>query len=121
MSTFAELHALRPYQLGEGVTARAINGERMTLAVVDLAPNAVLPEHKHENEQMGFVIRGSLTMHIGSEMKELHSGETYLIPSHTPHNAAAGPDGATVADVFAPIREEWDGLERIDPTPGDWP
>ena len=121
MSTFAELHQLRPYLLGEGINARVINGERLTLAVVDLEPNAVLPEHKHENEQLGFVIRGSLTMHIGSDMKELHPGDTYSIPSQTPHNAAAGPEGATVADVFAPIREEWERLERADPTPGNWP
>ncbi len=121
MSTFAELHKLRPHLLGDGISARVINGERMTLAVVDLAPNAVLPEHKHENEQLGFVIRGSLIMQIGADMKELHSGDTYSIPSHTPHNAAAGPAGATVADVFAPIREEWERLERADPTPGNWP
>ena len=108
MSTFKQLSELRPYRLGEGIKSRAVNGERMTLAVVDLEPNAVLPEHKHENEQLGFVIRGSMTMRIGTEMQELHAGDTYLIPSHTPHNAAAGPEGATVTDVFAPIRADWE-------------
>src|SRR5206468_9714256 len=35
---------------GEGVRARRIQGERITLAIVELAPNAVVPEHRHAAE-----------------------------------------------------------------------
>jgi quercetin dioxygenase-like cupin family protein len=121
MSTFQSLAGMRPYVLGEGITSRAVHGERMTLAVVDLAPGAVLPEHKHENEQLGFVVRGSMTMRIGSEMLELHAGDTYAIPSNVEHGAAAGPDGCTVTDAFAPIRADWERAERTDPSTPDWP
>jgi quercetin dioxygenase-like cupin family protein len=107
--------------LGEGIAARAINGERMTMAVVDLEPNAVLPEHRHENEQLGFIVRGSMTMRIGNEVLELHAGDTYSIPSGVEHGAAAGPEGCSAADVFAPVREDWDRLERAEPSAGDWP
>jgi quercetin dioxygenase-like cupin family protein len=121
MSTFQPLPNLRPVVLADGVTARAVNGERMTMAVVDLEPNAVVAEHRHENEQLGFVIRGSITMRIGDEMLELHAGDTYTIPSNVEHGAAAGPDGATVTDVFAPIRADWGDKEHVEPHPGDWP
>ena len=121
MSAFEQLARLRPIALADGISARAVQGERMTMAVVDLAPNAISPEHKHENEQLGFVIRGSMTMRIGDEVLELHAGDTYVIPSHVEHGAAAGPDGATVTDVFAPIRADWETRERLDPTPGNWP
>jgi quercetin dioxygenase-like cupin family protein len=93
----------------------------MTMAVVDLAPDAVLPEHHHENEQLGFVIAGALTMRIGTEKRELQPGDTYAIPSHVPHDAVAGPDGATVADVFAPVRADWAELKRTEPNAGSWP
>ena len=119
--TFEALANMRPYVLGQGIVSRAVNGERMTMAVVDLEPNAVLPEHKHENEQIGFIIRGSMTLRVGDEVKELHPGDTYLIPSNVEHGAAAGPDGATVTDVFAPVREDWQRAERLEPKPGDWP
>ena len=112
---------MRPYELTEGITARAINGDRMTMAVVDLEPNAVLREHKHENEQMGFVISGIITMRIGTEKKELHAGDTYVIPSNVPHDAAAGPEGCTVTDVFAPIRSDWEKAARSEPSKGRWP
>lgn len=121
MSTFLELHGIRPHVLREGVAARAVTGERMTLAVVDLEPNATVPEHKHENEQLGFVISGSITMRVGSEKRELHAGDTYTIPSNVPHEAAAGHEGASVVDVFAPPRADWAALKREAPSPGRWP
>jgi quercetin dioxygenase-like cupin family protein len=93
----------------------------MTFAVVDLEPGAALPEHHHENEQMGLVISGTITMRIGSDKRELHAGDTYVIPSDVPHDAHTGPEGATVVDVFAPIRADWENLARLDPTPGFWP
>jgi quercetin dioxygenase-like cupin family protein len=119
--TFQPLADLRPYVLGEGLTARAVNGERITMAIIDLDANAVLPEHKHENEQLGFIIKGSMTLWVGTEVRELHPGDTYAIPSNVEHGAAAGPGGATVTDVFAPVRADWEMAERIDPHPGDWP
>jgi quercetin dioxygenase-like cupin family protein len=121
VTTFLELHKIRPHILGERVSARAVTGERMTLAVVDLEPNAGVPEHKHENKQLGFVITGSITMRIGSEKRELHPGDTYTIPSNVPHSAYAGPDGATVVDAFTPIRADWADLKRIEPSAGRWP
>ncbi len=121
MSTFQPVANLRQVVLAEGVFARAIEGDRMTLAVVDLEPNAVVAEHKHENEQLGFIIRGSMTMRIGDEVFECHAGDTYVIPSNVEHGAAAGPDGATVTDVFAPTRADWKDKEHLEPTPGSWP
>ncbi|MFI5282752.1 MAG: cupin domain-containing protein [Candidatus Dormibacterales bacterium] len=121
MKTFESLKNIAPLAIRDGITARAVNGERTTMAVVDLAPGAVLPEHHHENEQLGLVIAGLMTMRIGSEKRDLQPGDTYVIPSHVPHDAQAGPQGCTVADVFAPIRADWSELKRLDPSPGRWP
>jgi len=115
MSTFQPLSKFKPHVLREGVFARAITGERMTLAVVDLEPNSTVPEHKHENEQLGFVISGSIIMRIGDEQKELHAGDTYAIPSNVLHEATAGPEGSTVVDAFAPLRADWAALKRLEP------
>ena len=119
--TYASISDLRPYAVWNGVTARAVNGTRLTLAAVDLEPNAVVAEHHHENEQLGLVLRGSLTFTIGGEKRELGVGDAYTIPSHVPHDAVAGPEGCTVVDVFAPVRTDWERLERPNPFPPDWP
>lgn len=121
MSYFGKIADERPYHLAPGLVARTEAGERMTLAVVDIEPNAVLNEHRHENEQLGIVLRGVLNFTIGGELRELHPGETWSIPSNTPHSAQAGPEGCTVIDVFNPPRADWEGLERGEPGPGQWP
>lgn len=121
MKTFDQLDTLRPYKIWDKVVARVVNGERMTLAVVDLEPNTAVPEHHHENEQLGLVLRGSVSFTIGGSKRDLRVGDTYVIPSHVPHHVVAGPEGCTVVDVFAPLRQDWEKLERADPSPGDWP
>ena len=120
-NTFQPLAGLRPYELRDGVFARALKGERMTLAVVDLKPHATVPEHSHENEQLGFILHGSMSFTIGGEERELHAGDTYVIPSNVPHVAVAGREGCTAVDAFAPGRADWEKLDRPDPFPPDWP
>src|SRR5687768_9952764 len=95
---------------GTAVRARRIQGERITLAVVELAPNAIVPGHQHEAEQLGMVIEGSVTFTVGDERRELGPGGTWRIPSNVPHQVTTGPEGATVIDIFNPIRSDWDGL-----------
>jgi quercetin dioxygenase-like cupin family protein len=121
MGTFDQLQALRPYAIWDGVVARALHGEKLTVAVIDLEPNVAVPEHRHLNEQLGFVAEGSITMTVGGDSRELHRGDTYVIASDLPHAALAGPEGATVIDVFSPPRADWEALERPEPSPGAWP
>jgi quercetin dioxygenase-like cupin family protein len=106
---------------GEAVRARRIEGERITLALVELAPDSIVPEHRHENEQLGMVITGDVTFTIGDETRLMGPGGTWRIPSNTPHNVSVGPEGAVVIDIFAPTRSDWDALPVNPPQPGRWP
>ena len=121
MKTFHTVGELTPAQIWDGVLARPLNGERVTVGFVDIDPNVLVPEHRHENEQVGFVQRGSVTMTIAGEARELPVGGTYRIPSNVPHSAKAGAGGASVVDVFAPVRADWDKAPRLKPAPGRWP
>lgn len=121
MGRFDDLQTLQLYQVWDGVAARVVNGERVSLGIVELDPGAVVPEHHHEPEQLGMVIRGKLTFRIGEETRELGPGETWAIPSNVPHEVTAGPAGAVVIDVFAPVREDWAGLEQVEPRMPRWP
>jgi quercetin dioxygenase-like cupin family protein len=107
---------------GEAVRARRIQGDRITLALLELAPNAIVPEHRHEAEQLGLVIEGGVTFTIGDERRELGPGGTWRIPSDTTHQVTTGPAGATVIDVFAPPRSDWDALPSNPARPATrWP
>jgi quercetin dioxygenase-like cupin family protein len=107
MSTFGELGKIPPQQIFEGIVARAVHGERVTFATVELDPHAVVAEHSHENEQLGVVLRGQLTLRVGDEERVLGPGGTWRIAPHVLHSGSAGPDGAEVIDVFSPPRDDW--------------
>ena len=106
---------------GETVKARAIVGANASLAVVELAPGAIVPEHRHAHEQIGLCIEGSITFTVDGERRELGPGGTWRITSDLPHDAVAGPDGAVVIDIFAPARTDWGALPASSPRPPVWP
>jgi quercetin dioxygenase-like cupin family protein len=100
---------------GETVRARRIQGERITFALVELAPDAVVPGHQHEAEQLGMVVQGSVVFTMGDERRALGPGGTWRIPSNVPHQVTTGPEGATVIDVFTPVRSDWDAVRPLEP------
>ena len=116
-----DLHALPALKIWDGVAARALDGERITFSVVELDPNAVVPEHAHENEQLGMVLSGSVVFRIAEESRELRAGGTWCIPANVPHEVRVGPDGAVVIDVFSPPRADWRELERLPERAPRWP
>jgi quercetin dioxygenase-like cupin family protein len=107
MTNLADLADLPALQIWDDVVARRVQGERLTLAIVELAPNATVPEHRHPNEQCGLVIEGEIRFRIADEERVLGPGGTWRIVGDTPHEVAAGAEGAVVIDVFAPAREDW--------------
>jgi quercetin dioxygenase-like cupin family protein len=121
LAGFDNLQGLPVIQVWDTVVARAVHGDRQSLAVVELDPNALVPEHQHENEQLGMVISGTLTFRIADETRELGPGDTWTIPSNVPHEVTAGPVGAVVIDVFAPVRADWEELEHSEPRRPRWP
>lgn len=105
---YLDVDAVTPRQLLEGVWMRAVYGENIMMSFVNLDPGAIIPEHHHPHEQMGYVFSGELEFDIGGETKCCHTGDTYLIPGNVPHSvrvSAAGP--AKVLDIFSPPREEY--------------
>ena len=101
MGALDELAGIRPLKVWEGVIARAIEGDRLSLAVIELDPDSVVPEHTHENEQLGIVLSGSVSFRVGDEVRDLGPGGTWRIPSNTPHEVRAGPEGAVAIDASA--------------------
>ena len=121
MSAFARLSDIGPLPIWTGILGRAVQGAHITMAVVELAPNSVVPEHQHPNEQLGMVVQGSMTFTIGGERRELMVGDTYAIPGGVPHDVVAGPEGAVAIDVFSPVRADWSRFQAEPPRPPVWP
>jgi quercetin dioxygenase-like cupin family protein len=115
------LQSIPPQVLADGDLARAVHGRRLTLAVVEVEPGGDLTEHQHANEQFGLVIEGSVIFRVGDETKMVEPGGIWRIPSDTPHTLTGGPEGAVVADIFSPVRDDWASRERLEPRSPRWP
>jgi quercetin dioxygenase-like cupin family protein len=121
MENLRDLSELEPIAVWEGIRARRVQGDQLTLAVVELDADAVVPEHTHPAEQNGMVIRGELRFRVGDEERVLGPGGTWRILGGVPHTATAGPDGAVVIDVFSPIRSDWDAFPILPLGEPRWP
>src|SRR5260221_6486341 len=58
---------------------------------------------------------------IGGETRVLEPGDTYVIPGGVKHSAVAGPEGTVALDIFSPPREDWEALDRGEPSRAPWP
>jgi len=121
VSNLQQLDTIPPRRVWDGVLARLVSGDHIDLAVVELEPDGVVPEHHHANEQLGFVIEGSVTFRIADEERRLSPGGTWRILANVPHEVRAGSDGAVVVDIFTPRRDDWASLEPQEPVAPRWP
>ena len=88
---------------------RLITGDRIMLAHVYLKKGCIVPLHRHENEQMTYILQGVLRFWIGEDQREeviVRAGEVLHIPSNVPHKAEALEDTLDV-DIFSPPRQDW--------------
>lgn len=119
--TFNSVHTLPVTRIWDGVTARIVHSELITLAIVELSPGAEVGEHRHVNEQLGFVISGSLRFCVDGFVRNRGPGDIWRILADVPHSAVAGPTGAVVAEVYSPVRADWAGLPDLPAQTPLWP
>jgi quercetin dioxygenase-like cupin family protein len=93
-------------QLNPQIVRRVVHTENLTIARLQIAKDAVVPEHSHVNEQVATVERGALRFHIAGQDVVLRDGQSLAIPSNVPHSVVALED-TTVVDIFSPRREDW--------------
>jgi quercetin dioxygenase-like cupin family protein len=95
--------------LKEGIERRLVSTDRMMIAHVYLDEGAVVPRHEHENEQLTYILEGTLRFWLGddeSQIVDVHAGEILHIPSFMPHRAEA-LERTLDCDIFCPPRQDW--------------
>lgn len=104
---FTSFQHLPSFELAAGATAKALFGESAMINLVELGPDAVVPLHSHPHEQLGVILRGSMTLNVEGTGHVLREMDGYALPGGLEHEGIAGPDGALVLDVFQPVREDY--------------
>jgi quercetin dioxygenase-like cupin family protein len=81
-------------------------GQNVMLARVLLQKGCKVPEHSHHNEQITYILAGSLKFGIDGKEIVVNAGEVLTIPPNMPHWAEALADTVDL-DIFNPPRADW--------------
>ena len=96
------------------ITRRFVTSSKLMIAQVTLPKGNIVPAHRHHNEQVTYMISGTLRFLFGEEQDEeviVNAGEVLFIPGNLLHSAEALEDTFEL-DVFNPPRADWiDGTD----------
>ena len=121
LAPFRSLAEIPVTPLWDGLDARLIHGENATFSVIEIAPNAIASEHRHPHDQIGLCVKGELTLTIDGIARTLRPGDTWCIPPNVVHDAAGGPEGAVVVEIWGPVREDFLELQPEATRAPQWP
>ncbi|MCP4403408.1 MAG: cupin domain-containing protein [bacterium] len=115
MSYFYELKDLQEIPLINGITMKAIYGEKSSVTFVDLPPYSHIDSHHHKREQIGIVLEGEIQYTIEGETKTCGKGAAFVIPPNAHHSLlVASEKGAKMLDIFTPKRDIAAALSYVD-------
>jgi quercetin dioxygenase-like cupin family protein len=104
---FSRIEDIKSFELAPGVAGRPLFGEGAMLNVIEFEPGATVPLHSHPHEQLGICLRGVQILIVDGVEHPIGPMEGYVLPGGVEHAAKCGPEGATVLDVFQPVREDY--------------
>ena len=103
--TFFKESDLKTEQILEGITLKAISGDKTMMTFFEFEPNAVIPSHKHPHEQITYIIEGEMEFaQLEGETKILKEGDGVVILSNQEHGAIVLNKQTKAVDAWYPIR-----------------
>jgi quercetin dioxygenase-like cupin family protein len=87
----------------EMCSRKVVAGREEMLVQSYLKRGCLVPQHRHDSEQMTYVLQGALKFVVGGEEITVREGEVLHIPSGVTHQAEALDDTFEL-DVFSPLR-----------------
>ncbi len=94
------------HEVLQGMRGRFVHSEHMTFAFWEIDKNFILPEHRHNNEQVTHILNGEFELSIAGKTQTMKAGQIAIIPSNTLHSGKALTD-CKILDSFSPRREDY--------------
>jgi quercetin dioxygenase-like cupin family protein len=92
----------------EMVSRKVMTGDRQTMAQVYLKRGAHVPLHRHDGEQLVYVLQGVVRWAVGGREMIVSEGEVLHVPARVSHQAEALDD----AFQISVLSEEESGVRR---------
>ena len=105
--SFFRIPTLPATNMLPGIERRAVWLDQVMLTFFTFQPQAIVPEHAHENEQITVVTCGALEFTLGDEKRILHAGDGVCIPPNITHSALVLDEVTEAYDAWSPPREDY--------------
>jgi quercetin dioxygenase-like cupin family protein len=104
---FTQKNASGYIPVAEGISRKTlVHGTHTLMTEFTLKKDALLPAHKHPQEQSGYLISGHMFLTIGEDVHEVRAGDSWVIPGDVEHHATIIADSVAV-EIFSPVREDY--------------
>lgn len=98
---------IKKIELGGGVSRKILaHNEKLMAVEVSFEKGSVGALHKHEHEQISYVLKGNFKVTIGGKENILKVGDTYYTAPNEEHGVVALEEGVLL-DIFTPERKDF--------------
>lgn len=90
----------------EGIFYKTVAGKNVQMFYIKMQAGQVT-DHKHPEEQMGYILTGQVELTIGDEKKICTPGDAYYIAGNIQHGfKVLGNENLEYIEIFSPPKKE---------------
>lgn len=102
----------KKFSIGDGIKSNILAYGGSLMSVENrFDKDAIAAEHKHEHEQIAYLVKGRFNFFVGDEKYVLEPGDSVYIPSNAVHGGSAIED-SIILDIFTPVRSDF--LDKVE-------
>jgi quercetin dioxygenase-like cupin family protein len=95
-----------------GIRRRTVaSGKTMYQMLATLEAGSRMPEHKHTQEQLVYILEGKMRLIVAGVPHDLSAGDSYYLGSNVPHGVETLMN-TRVLDTFSPPRDEYLAIDE---------
>jgi len=104
---FLRLEDVPTEEVLPGVKVQFIYLKSTMFCVIEYAPGAAIPPHRHLHEQIALVIEGEIEATVGGETERVGAGGVVRAESNVIHSSKALENGAKVICASSPVMKPY--------------
>ena len=81
--------------------------DNVMITWVEMEPGSILPEHKHDHEQISLVIEDELELKVGEKTMVMRKGDVAVVPSQVIHSGRVMEKFTVAVDAWHPVRTDY--------------
>ena len=87
------------------------NGRTMYQMTAQLDPGSKMPEHRHPQDQIVYILSGRMKLIVEGTPHDLGTGDSFYLAGNVPHGVET-IEATRVLDTFSPPRDEYLAIDE---------